>query len=441
MELPDSILIVGLGASGIAAAKFLHGKGKRIALADEKDEAALAPVLRSLNGIGFTGHFGPHRAEDFLQYPLIVVSPGVDSTLPVLKEANAKGIRVIGEIELAYMFLDAPVIAITGTNGKTTTTTLIGEIFKKAFGNVFVGGNIGNPLINYALGEEKAQYIIVEISSFQLETVETFRANTAILLNITEDHLDRYRSFNEYREAKYRIFERQTEEDYAVIIDSLEAPGAGKGRLLSFSTASRPEKGAFAEGDKLYVRLNGSEFVYARGVSPLVGIHNTENILASLLTAHIYGIDQATIGAALQEFKGLPHRVELVRELKGVRYYNDSKATNVDATKRALENIEGNVILIAGGKDKGGSYRAIAEVAHKIKVLIVIGEAKEKITGELGGHVVIYKEEDMAGAVRAAYEAAESGDIVLLSPMCSSFDMFTDYKHRGNTYREMVESL
>jgi UDP-N-acetylmuramoylalanine--D-glutamate ligase len=441
MELPDNILIVGLGASGVAAAKFLHGMGKRIALADEKDETALAPVLRSLNGIGFTGHFGPHRTEDFLRYPLIVISPGVDSTLPALKEADAQGIRVIGEIELAYMFLDAPVIAITGTNGKTTTTTLIGEIFKKAFGNVFVGGNIGNPLINYVLEGQKAQYIIAEISSFQLETVETFRANTAVLLNITEDHLDRYRSFNEYRDAKYRIFERQTENDYAVIIDSLDVPGAGKGRTLPFSAAKLLEEGAFAKEGKLYVRLNGNEFVYARDLSPLIGIHNTENILAALLTAHIYGIDQATVSAALQEFKGLPHRVELVRELKGVRYYNDSKATNVDATKRALENIEGNVILIAGGKDKGGSYRAILEVAHKIKVLIVIGEAKEKITGELAEHVVIYKEEDMAGAVRTAYEVAESGDIVLLSPMCSSFDMFIDYKHRGNTYREMVESL
>ncbi len=441
MELPDSILIVGLGASGTAAAKFLHGMGKSIALADEKDEAVLAPVLRSLNGITFTGHFGPHRTEDFLRYPLIVISPGVDSALPVLQEANAKGIRVIGEVELAYMFLDAPVIAVTGTNGKTTTTTLIGEIFKKAFGNVFVGGNIGNPLINYVLEGKKAHYIIVEISSFQLETVETFRANTAVLLNITEDHLDRYRSFNEYRNAKYRIFERQTEKDYTAIIDGLEPPKAGKGRILPFSTARELEEGAFAKDEKLYVRINGNEFIYARSLSPLVGIHNTENILAALLTAHIHGIDQTTVSAVLQEFKGLPHRVELVRELKGVRYYNDSKATNVDATKRALENIEGDVILIAGGKDKGGSYQAITEVAHKIKVLIAIGEAKERIISELGSHVVIYKEDDMASAVRTAYEIAESGDIVLLSPMCSSFDMFTDYKHRGNTYREIVESL
>ncbi|OPY77130.1 MAG: UDP-N-acetylmuramoylalanine--D-glutamate ligase [Syntrophorhabdus sp. PtaU1.Bin058] len=441
MELPDNILIVGLGASGIASARFLHGMGKQIAIADEKDEAAMAPVLKSLNGIGFTGYFGPHRAEDFLQYPLIVVSPGVDSELPALKEARAKGARVIGEMELAYTFLDEPVIAITGTNGKTTTTTLIGEIFRKAFGDVFVGGNIGNPLINYVLEGKKARYVIVEISSFQLETMETFRANTAILLNITEDHLDRYRSYDEYRVAKYRVFERQTEKDYAVIIDGLEAPRDGKARVLPFGAARQLEEGAFAEDGELHVRLDGKEFLYPRDLSPLPGIHNTENILAALLTAHIYGIDQATTSAALREFKGLPHRVELVRELNGVRYYNDSKATNVDATKRALENIEGSVILIAGGKDKGGSYRAIADVAHKIKILIVIGEAKDKIVSELGGYVVIYKEDDMEGAVRTAREVAESGDIVLLSPMCSSFDMFTDYKDRGNTYRKMVESL
>lgn len=434
-------MIVGLGASGIASAKFLHGMGKQVALADEKDETALAPVLASLNGIGFTGYFGPHRAEDFLQYPLIVVSPGVDSELPALKEARAKGARVIGEMELACSFLDEPVIAVTGTNGKTTTTTLIGEIFGKAFGNVFVGGNIGNPLINYVIEGKKAQYVIVEISSFQLETVETFRANTAVLLNITEDHLDRYRSFDEYRDAKYRVFERQTEKDYALIIDGLEAPRDGKARVLSFGAARQLEEGAFAKDGELHVRLNGKEFLYPRDLSPLPGIHNTENILAALLTAHIYGIDQATAGAVLREFKGLPHRVELVRELNGVRYYNDSKATNVDATKRALENIEGSVVLIAGGKDKGGSYRAIAEVANKIKVLIVIGEAKDKIVSELGEHVVIYKEEDMEGAVHTAREVAESGDVVLLSPMCSSFDMFVDYKDRGNAYRKMVESL
>ncbi|HVN97727.1 MAG TPA: UDP-N-acetylmuramoyl-L-alanine--D-glutamate ligase [Syntrophorhabdaceae bacterium] len=441
MDLPDKILIVGLGATGVAVAKFLSGRGKQIGLADEKSETELAPTLRALAGISYTGHFGPHRKEDFLRYSMIVLSPGVDSELPVLKEARQKKIRIIGEIELASMFISEPIIAITGTNGKTTTTTLIGEIFRKAFGNVFVGGNIGNPLINYVIEGKPAPYIILEISSFQLETIETFRPNTAILLNITEDHLDRYRSYGDYKDAKYRVFENQTEKDYAIINTNVLPVIKGTPKVLPFSTRQELSEGAFARNGNLYVRLKGRETVYQREISPLLGVHNTENILTALLTAHIYDIGRPLIEDALKSFKGLPHRVEHIRTIKGIRFYNDSKATNVDATRRALESIDGKIILIAGGKDKGGSYRAIGEVADRIKSLIVIGEAKEKILKELGGTVKTYAEGTMEGAVKRAYEVAQSGDMVLLSPMCSSFDMFKDYKDRGNRFRKIVESL
>ncbi|MBA4389672.1 MAG: UDP-N-acetylmuramoyl-L-alanine--D-glutamate ligase [Syntrophus sp. (in: bacteria)] len=441
MTLPDKILIVGLGTTGIATAKFLHSTGRQIALADEKPEGDLAAAIDRLKGIPFTGHFGPHRKEDFLAYPMIVLSPGVDTELPVLKEARQKGIRVIGEIELASLFIKEPIIAITGTNGKTTTTTLIGEIFKKAFGNVFVGGNIGNPLINYVSEGRPAPHVVLEISSFQLETIEAFRPNTAILLNITEDHLDRYRSYKEYKEAKYRIFENQGEEDYALINTNILPVIKGKPKILPFSTVQELSEGAFTKNGSLYVRLRGHEFIYKRDISPLVGIHNTENILTALLTAHIYNIEQAVIEDVLKAFNGLSHRVEHVRTMGGVRFYNDSKATNVGATKRALESMDGKIVLIAGGKDKGGSYQSITEVAGKVKALIVIGEAKEKIIRELGGSVKTYAEDTMEKAVRKAQEITETGDIVLLSPMCSSFDMFQSYKDRGNTFRRIVESL
>lgn len=441
MNLPDRILIVGLGATGIAVAKFLHGKGKLIALADEKPESEMTAILAEIAGVPFIGHFGPHRKEDFLAYPMIVLSPGVDSELPILKEARNKGIKVVGEIELASLFIKEPIVAITGTNGKTTTTTLIGELFRKAFGDVFVGGNIGTPLIRYVTESRKAPYIVLEVSSFQLETIETFRPNTAILLNITEDHLDRYRNFNEYKETKYRIFENQGETDYALINTNILPVMKGTPKILPFSTRQEISEGAFARNGNLYVRLEGHEYVYRRELSPLMGAHNTENILTALLTAHIYGIDKAITEDVLRTFKGLPHRVEYVRTVGGIAFYNDSKATNVDAAKRAIETTENPVVLIAGGKDKGGSYQAIAEVADKIRALVVIGEAKEKIIHELGGHIRTYAESSMEDAVRKAHEVAHPGDMVLLSPMCSSFDMFKDYKDRGNAFRRIVESL
>jgi UDP-N-acetylmuramoylalanine--D-glutamate ligase len=284
-------------------------------------------------------------------------------------------------------------------------------------------------------------HIVLEISSFQLETIETFRPNTAILLNITEDHLDRYRSFNEYKEAKYRIFENQTENDYALINTNILPVMKGKPKILPFSTRQEISEGAFARNGNLYVRFGGHEFIYKRELSPLIGIHNTENILTALLTAHIYGIEQAITEDVLKTFKGLPHRVEHIRTIDGITFYNDSKATNVDAAKRALESIDGTIVLIAGGKDKGGSYHAITEVADKIRTLIVIGEARKKIVHELGGHIKTYTENSMEDAVHKAREVARDGDMVLLSPMCSSFDMFKDYQERGNAFRRIVESL
>ena len=441
MKLPDTILIVGLGRTGIATARFLHGRGIKIGLADEKEKSELAGALEALEGIPYEGHFGPHRREDFLAYPMIVFSPGVDGELPFFKEIAQAGVKIIGEIELASRFITAPIIAITGTNGKTTTTTLMGEVFKAAFGEAFVGGNIGNPLINYVAEGSAAPYIVLEVSSFQLETIESFRPHVAVLLNITEDHLDRYRSYDEYIDAKMRIFENQKEGDYALIGDNAAAPAKGSAKIIYFSTTKELPEGAFVRNGDLVVRLGGKEWTYKREISPLVGIHNTENILSVLLTAHIYGIDAAVIEKTLRTFRGLPHRVEFVRTVEGINFYNDSKATNVDAAKRALESMESKVVLIAGGKDKGGSYDAIRDVASKVTAMVVIGEAKERIAKELGDVIKTYSEGSMEDAVRRAKELARPGDIVLLSPMCSSFDMFSSYKDRGDTFRRIVWSL
>ncbi len=441
MDIPQSILIVGLGATGLSVARYLGGLGKQITITDRKREEELAAQLPALNGITFTARFGEHCREDFLRHDLIVVSPGVDTEAPLFKEAMAHGVPVVGEIEFASAFVDEPIIAVTGTNGKTTCTSLLGEVFRAAFGEVFVGGNIGRPLMEYVRAGKRLPYVILEISSFQLETAETFHPRTALLLNITEDHLDRYRSFDDYVRAKLRIFENQSEGDHAILNRNMAVPVTGRGRRIFFSSGGELEEGAFVRSGSLVVRLDGQEYVYKRSLSPLVGVHNTENILSVLLVAHLYGIAQQVIEEALAAFRGLPHRIEFVRELKGVTFYNDSKATNVDATRRALEGFDKPLVLIAGGKDKGGSYRSIAAFRGKVKAIVVLGAAGARIAEELGGDFAIFNEETLGGAVERAFGLAGPGETVLFSPMCSSFDMFLDYKDRGNKFREAVEAL
>jgi UDP-N-acetylmuramoylalanine--D-glutamate ligase len=330
---------------------------------------------------------------------------------------------------------------VTGTNGKTTTTTLLGRVFQAAYQAVFVGGNIGVPLIDYVLGGEKARYVIAEISSFQLETIETFRPRTSILLNITEDHLDRYTAFADYIDAKMRIFRNQTSTDQALLSADITGVDRIEARKYFFSTRTGLDEGAFIEGNELHVRVEGRTFSYSRDISPLVGIHNSENLLSVLLTSHLHGIDRETIEETIRDFKGLPHRVEFVREINGVKFYNDSKATNVDATKRALESMEGNVILVAGGKDKGGSYAFLTGLAGRIRGLVLIGEATERIESELGTYVRTFPEASLEAAVERAFRLAKTGDTVLFSPMCSSFDMFENYKVRGNAFKRIVEAL
>jgi UDP-N-acetylmuramoylalanine--D-glutamate ligase len=440
-SLPERVLVVGLGTTGVALVKFLSEVGRKVTVTDVKGQNDLALSLEELAGVPFESHLGGHRKEDFLDHQLIVVSPGVQSDIGYLRQARAKGARVIGEIELASAFIREPIIGITGTNGKTTTTSLLGEIFAQAFSGVFVGGNIGNPLINYVRSGTKADWVIAEVSSFQLETIDTFRPHIAILLNITEDHLDRYPSFDSYAAAKWRIFENQTGDDYALLNSSLTPPDTLKAKTLYFSITEEVREGACLKNGLLHISVKGQDVDYRREISPLVGDHNSENLLAVLLASHLAGINRSIIEPALAAFNGLPHRVEFVRETGGVRFFDDSKATNVDAAKRALESIEGKVVLIAGGKDKGGSYEAILPLIHKIKAIILFGEAKDKIEKALGPYTKTYGENSLGDAVKRANSVAGPGETVLFSPMCSSFDMFKDYKERGTLFKEAVWSL
>jgi UDP-N-acetylmuramoylalanine--D-glutamate ligase len=440
-NIPDRILVVGLGASGASSVRFLAGLGKKVTVTDMKQEGALTASIKALEGISYTGRFGSHDRKDFLGHELIVVSPGIVTDHPLLEEARRNGARVIGEIELASAFIEEPIIAITGTNGKTTTTTLLGRVFQAAYHDVFVGGNIGVPLIDYVLSGRKARYVIAEISSFQLETIETFRPRTSILLNITEDHLDRYPAFADYVNAKMRIFSNQTSIDQALLSTDIRDVDRIRARRYYFSTRTSLDEGAFIEGNMLCVCMGGMSFSYRRDISTLVGIHNSENLLSVLLASHLYGIDKGIIEETIRGFKGLPHRVEFVREIRGVRFYNDSKATNVDATKRAIESIDGNIVLVAGGKDKGGNYGFVTPLADRIRGLVLIGEARERIETALGPHMLTFLETTLEAAVERAFRLARAGDTVLFSPMCSSFDMFENYKVRGTAFKQIVEAL
>jgi UDP-N-acetylmuramoylalanine--D-glutamate ligase len=439
--IPERVLVVGMGATGVSCARFLAGLGRQVTITDMKPECELPQSLYALKDVPFKGRFGTHHRQDFLDHQLIVISPGIITDHPLLEEARRNGATVIGEIELASRFIEEPIIAITGTNGKTTTTTLLGRVFEAAFGHIFVGGNIGDPLINYVLNGKKAQYVIAEISSFQLETIESFRPHIAVLLNITEDHLDRYITFADYVAAKMAIFKNQMPHDLALLSTEIEGVDGIAARKLFFSTTNVLDEGAYLEGNVLTVRIDGRSYHYRRDLSPLVGIHNSENLLSVLLASHLCGIEQPVIETAIRNFRGLPHRVEFVREIGGVRFYNDSKATNVDATKRALESIEGKVILIAGGKDKGGGYSSIVGLKDRIKGLVLIGEARERIEAELGQFMMTYAEDGLQQAAERALAMSATGDTVLFSPMCSSFDMFESYKARGNAFKQIVERL
>jgi len=428
------ILIVGFGVSGQAAARYLMHCGAKVAVTDSRALADLGTFPKDLRDI--EGFWGGHSEEAFRGRDMIVLSPGVPLELPELKRARKRGVKVVGEFGLAASLLKSPMIAVTGTNGKSTTVSLIEAMLRSARKKVALGGNIGTPLMEIVEEKKKFDWVVAEVSSYQLETVlKPFRPKIAVILNITEDHLDRYPSFEAYAKAKFRIFEDQTTSD--VLVFGADDPVVAKG--IKKTKSKKTPVSIAGPADRIV--FGNEEYPLAR--VKLTGVHNRENMTAAIAAARAAGAGPAAIQKALETFEGLPHRTEFVREREGVRYYDDSKGTNVDATVKSLLGFEdGHVVLIAGGRDKGGSYAPLRDVARrKTKLVLTIGEAGPAIAKALKGGAELVPVGTMDRAVRVAAERAKPGDVVLLSPACSSFDQFRDYKDRGNTFQKLVKQL
>jgi UDP-N-acetylmuramoylalanine--D-glutamate ligase len=442
-------LVIGAGKSGVAAANFLAVRGEEVSITDANAHPNL-PVPLDDRVVRFFGHQDESALAGVTR---IVVSPGVPLTIPLIQRAAALAIPVIGEIELAYQHMTAAgggtVIAVTGSNGKSTTTALIGHILRVAGRQPVVAGNIGQPLIA-ALDPERPRTYVLELSSFQLETIDTFRADVALLLNITPDHMDRYPNFDAYAAAKYRVFRNQRPGDVAIINAgerrALARAGAGS-RAWRFSAAPTAaqtvEQGAYLDGDDMVLALDEQQRRIPRASLKLEGNANVENALAAWLAARALGVDDVDVQIALGSFDGLPHRMVLVRELDGVRFVNDSKGTNVDATLKSLEGFApASVLLILGGKDKAGEFeRMRALVGEKARSVLTIGAAAPRIAEALDGAAPIVAAEKMENAIAWARRNAQRGDTVLLSPACASFDQYRNFEHRGEHFEELVRAL
>jgi len=444
--LGRTVSVVGLARSGVAACLLLRRLGAVVLASDAKPRSALGGEVPTLEAEGVRVSAGGHPAEAFGGAELVVVSPGVPKDLPVLQEIRQKGLAVIGELELAWRVMEAQVIAITGTNGKTTTTALSVALLREQSRPVLVAGNIGTPLSAHALTFPPDGIVVAEVSSFQLETIETFRPRVAAILNLTADHLDRHGSFDEYVRAKLRIFENQTEADCAVLNadDPVTAQLASrtKAPVVFFSRIRPLDHGVFCQEGWIVARLNGDvERICPVSEIFLRGTHNLENVLAATACALWTGIAPEPLRRAIGLFRGVEHRIEWVRDLQGVAYYNDSKGTNVASTIKALESFSEPVILIAGGRGKGQDFGPLAEAARgRVRCLILIGEDREKIRRCLGEAIASAFAESMEDAVRMAREWARPGEVVLLSPACASFDMFENFEHRGAAFKAAVLS-
>lgn len=444
MELKGKrVLVLGLARTGGECARFLVHEGAKVLVSDLRNEEALKPEMTRLAGLPLDYRLGGEERAWLEGVDLVVPSPGVPRENRLLQEADARRIPVVSEIELAFRFFRAPVAAITGTNGKSTTTTLVGEMFKAGGRRVFVGGNLGAPFIGAVAGDW--EWGVIEVSSFQLEWVEAFRPRIAVLLNLTEDHLDRYADFSAYCAAKERIFAAQTAQDLAVLnrddplVWTLRA--RLKARLVSFGAAEVKE-GVFAGADEIVWRDAVHEERYPLGRVKIQGVHNVENMMAAVAVAKAAGIQRDIIQGTLETFSGLEHRLEFVREKAGVRYYNDSKGTNVGALVKSLAGFSEPVLLLAGGVDKGGDYGVLRDpVRRKVRRLILFGAAKQLIAAALGDLTDTVLVEDLAAAVGDAAAHARTGDVVLLSPACSSFDQFRNYAERGKLFKQLVLAL
>jgi len=448
VDLKDKrVLVVGLGKSGVASAVFLKERGARVTVSDSKPEAELRNEILLLLDHGIAVETGGHGDRTFRGQDLIVVSPGVPFDAPQLEQARVLGEPVIGEVELAARFLPGPIVAITGANGKTTTTTLAGEIIAAGKFPTLVGGNIGTPAISFVDQARPATWIVLEVSSFQLETIVEFHPRIAVILNITPDHLDRHKTFANYVNAKARVFENQTPEDFTVLnADDPTTAGLAnrtRAQVVWFSRKREVSAGAHVHNGSIFFRDGqGQREILKVSEIPLKGAHNLENVLAGVAIGAIVGCQPAQIREAVRNFKAVEHRLEFVAKVRGVDYYNDSKATNVDATIKALESFPANIHLILGGKDKGSDYTVLNDLLRqRVKRVYTIGAAAAKIESQITGAANVISSQTLENAIRQAAESAQPGDIVLLAPACASFDQFQNYEHRGRVFKDVVHTL
>ncbi len=452
MQVKDKkILVVGMARSGIAAAKLLAARGATPILNDSKEASAFGDTLDGLKELHCIWRLGCPAMEVLNEAEGVVISPVVPDTAPSVVKAREMGLPVIGELELAYELAAGEMVAVTGTNGKTTTVSLLGEIFKNAGKVTHVVGNIGYPYSAAAVDSRKNDVVVTEVSSFQLETIVDFHPRAAALLNITEDHLNRHGTMEEYTRIKMRIFENQTAEDAAVFNDDdpLSAPLAGqvKSRVLRFSRTHEVPEGAFARDGKIIVRFGGEDKVLCdTGEVRIPGPHNLENALAATCIAVFMGVPAPVIRHTLRTFAGVEHRIEFVRELDGVRYINDSKGTNVDSTLKAIQTMTAPTVIILGGYDKHCDFTPLALEMVKspnMKAAVLIGVTADQIETALckAGYTAIHRADTLEEAVNIGRRLSEKGGNVLLSPACASFDMFSDYEARGRIFKEIVQNL
>jgi UDP-N-acetylmuramoylalanine--D-glutamate ligase len=439
------VLIVGLGKTGEALLSFLLNHGARVMISEKKNSEEMSQKFSLWKKRSVQVESGKHELESFLQSDFIVPSPGVPM-IPELAAARKKGIKIISEIELAYKFLRGKIIGITGSNGKSTTATLTHKILKEGGLKAFLAGNIGTPLISFVENSEDDHVYVTEISSFQLEYADEFKAPISVFLNISPDHLDWHSSFAAYFGAKKKLLANQNEDDIAILNrDDLRVwrlEKESKARVYAFSRERKVSPGCYTEGDWVVLQDKKEERLLRSAEIPLIGIHNQENIMASSLVGHIFGLSLRQIKESIKGFKGLEHRLEKVLTIKGIDFYNDSKATNVDATLKSIQSFDRKIILILGGRDKGGDFHKLAKaIREKVKKTILIGEAKEKIARTLNNTVPSESVSSLREAVRAGYSEARPGEIILLSPACASFDMFQSFEERGKVFKQEIFAL
>lgn len=450
------VMVVGLSSTGVALTKFLVELGAKVTVSDHKSPAELSQALEKIDNLEIEYDLGGHTPKLLLEQDLIVLSPGVSPELKVFEYARKNGKKVTGDIEFAAQFIEEPIIAITGTNGKSTTCKIAEQMLVESGVKVWLGGNYGTPLVEYVRHKEKADVVICEVSSFQLEHVDTFNPKNIVFMNIGENHLDRYRSMDEYISAKRKLFRNTNHHTTSIlnaddnrVVDIARDPLVQRGRIFYFSrkVALEPQimniGGAVLMANKeIKVRVGPEIETYSAANIKMKGKHAAENVMAAILTTRDYGAKPEAIQKVIDSFPGLPHRIEYVRKAGGVMFYNDSKATNVHAVKRALDCFDENVILIMGGKDSNLDYTELQQlIRQKVKNLILVGEAKEKINRDVGDFSETFLIGTFEEAILLAYQKSRIGDTVLLSPGCPSFDTFDNYVERGNYFKKLVSEF